>query len=156
MWRERYINRIIKNFDDKLFCAKGAERKLCIYREGYRFDNFILDDGSVLRVSRPNPHEIFYLTRDWTAFSEPVEWSVDKILDKLRFGDLHHRNIVDELEKQYDKNQERAERDLDNNNEAFFKDARRAFMKDLKDVRVANMDKKRDLRRINEKKIKEK
>lgn len=152
MGREDIITREVKTHDSKLYCARNTEGMLCIYRKSFRYESYQLEDSSWLTVSRPAPHFIFALSDNWNSNGKPVEWGVLPILARLKALDLWNRDIVGEMEDQYEKEEKSNLRTLRNNTESFLLDFRKQFARATNDVRVANLEKK-DSRRI--KRIKE-
>ena len=153
MSREKVLSDYVKKYDEKLFCRKNAEGKLCIYREGYYFDTFNLNDQDVIRVLRLTPHFVFALTDTWNKNGKSVEWGKDKIWHRLRQLDLWERDIVSELEKQEDEHIAALDRERRNKTEDFLLDFRHDFKKTFKDVNTSNFDMSKDSRRKKEKSI---
>lgn len=153
MVRVERITKHLKRFDYKLYCDKDAEGTPRVCRQSIRNEIYDIDGVEIL-FARPAPHVIFYLTHNWKKSGHPVEWGVDNILNKLRFGDTHSRDLVSMIEKQDEGEKKTHERFLDNYTESFCKEYRREFAKATDGVRVANADKGKDSRRLEEKKIK--
>ena len=153
MSREKVISDYVAKYDEKLFCRKNAEGKLCVYREGYYFDTFMLNDQDVLQVLRPTPHFVFAITDNWKKSGVSVEWGKDKIWERLRKCDLWERDIVSELEKAEEKHVESLDRQRKNNDEAFLHEFHHDFKKAFSDVNTANLEKV-DGRRKYEKRVK--
>ena len=153
MSREREISDYVKKYDWKLFCRKNSEGKLCIFREGYYYDTFALNDQDILSVLRLTPHFVFALTHNWKKDGFAVEWGKDKIWERLRKLDLWEKDIVSELEKQEDEHIEALDKKRRNQTEDFLYEFRDDFKETFKDVNTSNLNKK-DLRRQKEKSIK--
>lgn len=153
MSREREISDYVKKYDLKLFCKKNAEGKLCIFREGYYFDTFAINDQDILSVLRLTPHFVFALTHNWKKEGKAVEWGKDKIWERLRKIDLWERDVVSELEKQEEEHIEALDKKRRNQTEDFLYEFRNDFKETFKDVNTSNMS-KRDLRRTREKQVK--
>jgi hypothetical protein len=145
----------VKKYDDKLFCKKNGEGKLCIFREGYYYDTFALNDQDALRILRLTPHFVFALTHNWKKDGFAVEWGKDKVWERLHIVDLWKRDIVADLEKQEDEHIAKLDRQRRNQTEEFLYEFRDDFKKTFKDVNVANFDKSKDKRRVQDKQIKE-
>lgn len=141
MGREHSITRLIQVQDSKLFCRRNIAGKLCIYREGYRWDSYILDNNCSLSVSRPTPHFVFALTHNWQEDGRPVDWGSLPILKRLKEIDLWNRDLASEIEKQEERKKASNERELRNKNEAFFSEFHSKFKEDFKDINVANLSK---------------
>lgn len=153
MSREREISDYVKKYDLKLFCKKNAEGKLCIFREGYYFDTFAINDQDILSVLRLTPHFVFALTHNWKKEGKAVEWGKDKIWERLRKIDLWERDVVSELEKQEEEHIEALDKKRRNQTEDFLYEFRNDFKETFKDVNTSNLS-KRDLRRTREKQVK--
>jgi len=151
--REREISDYVKKYDLKLFCKKNAEGKLCIFREGYYFDTFAINDQDILSVLRLTPHFVFALTHNWKKEGKAVEWGKDKIWERLRKIDLWERDVVSELEKQEEEHIEALDKKRRNQTEDFLYEFRNDFKETFKDVNTSNLS-KRDLRRTREKQVK--
>lgn len=153
MVRVERVTKHLKRFDPKLYCDIDSEGTPRVCRHSVRLEVYDVDGVEVL-FARPTPHVIFYLTNNWKKTGFPVEWGVDNILNKLRFGDTHNRDLVGLIEKQDLEEKKSHERFLDNYTESFCKEYRREFAKATDGIRVANADKSKDSRRLEEKKIK--
>ena len=154
MSREKVISDYVQKYDEKLFCRKIAEGKLCIFREGYYYDSFALNDQDVLQVLRLTPHFVFALTDNWKKTGVSVEWGKDKIWERLRKLDLWENDIVSELEKQEEKHIEALDRKRRNETEDFLYEFHGDFKETFKDVNTANFDRKKDVRRKSDSLIK--
>lgn len=147
MSREKVISDFVQKYDEKLFCRKSAEGKLCIFREGYYWDTFQLNDQDTLQVLRLTPHFVFAITHNWKKDGYEVPWGKDQIWERLHKCDLWKQDIVGQLEEQEDKILENSERKRKNDTEDFLYDFHGKFKKTFKDVNVSSLDKKRDIRR---------
>ncbi len=141
MGRAEVITRALRIHDRELYCAKHSEGKLCVFRKSIRWESYALEDNVVLRVARPAPHLVFPLTDNWKMSGREVEWGVLPIMQRIYAHDLHNRDLVAEMEKQYDKHKESIGRDSRNQAEAFASDFRPQFKKAFADVNTANMAK---------------
>jgi len=150
MGRVDILNSRIRGHDSKLFVAKHGEGKLCVFREGFRMETYILDGGQTLHVPRPSPHLVFALTDNWKLTGNSVEWGIEPIMKKIRDSDLWNRDIVGDLEKQELKREESNSRRLKHETEDFLYDFQPRFKKAFADVNVGGLAKK-DLRRKKEK-----
>ena len=142
MGRKEAITKELKRYDPKLFCDELQEGKLAVFRKSNRVESYIMDDGSVLGFYRPAPFMIFCLTHNWLPSGEPVEWGVLPILKRLRDGDLWHRDVAGDIEKNEERIKEANERDLKNQTESFLYDFRDQFKKTFNEVNTANLNKK--------------
>lgn len=141
MGRAEVITRAVKQYDRELYCGRDKEGKLCIFRKSLRWEAYELEENVVLRVARPAPHLVFPLTDNWKSQGMPVDWGVMPILDRLRAHDLHNRDLVRELEKEYDKNKEQLARESHNQAEACASEMRNQFKKAFADVNTSSMAK---------------
>lgn len=154
MSRERELSAYVQKYDQKLFCRKNTEGKLCIYREGYYWDTFALNEQDIISVLRLTPHYVFAITHNWSKNGQPVEWGKDKIWERLRKVDLWSKDIVSELEEQEDKHVEALDKKRRNETEDFLHEFHPKFKKTFSDVRTSNFDMSKDSRKRKEKQIK--
>lgn len=143
------ITREIQASDPQLFAVREANGMISIYRKYTRYDVFDWEDGAKLFHSRPDKHHVLSLTHNWTVHGRPVPWGICPILAKLRAMDLWHRDIGQELLKEYDKRKASDERDFKNNTESFLLDFRRQFAKTFDGINTSTME-KIDKRRIHD------
>lgn len=152
MGRAERVSTFVKKHDPKLYCRRNTEGKLCIYRESYRWESYLMDE-KLLHFARPAPHFIMALTHNWHLHGRDVDVGLDPILARLQEMDLHNRNIAEELIKNYEKNDLAKERQLRNQNEDFLREFRPQFARTFNDVNTSSLG-KRDRRRTDDKKIK--
>lgn len=139
--RAETITRKLREHDRELYCGKNKEGTLCVFRNTRTTEAYEVDGSTIIFV-RTSPYYVFSLTRDWTARTEPVEWGIEPIMQKVRYGDLWNNDqLVEDLIKGYEKDKESSERDFQNETEAFLKDWRRQVAKDFADVNTSTMDK---------------
>jgi hypothetical protein len=139
--RAREITNAVKAHDRSLYCDRDKAGKLCIYRTSHRFETFWIDSNTSLCVARPAPFLIFTLTHNWSPQGIPVDWGTIPILERLKAHDLRQRDIVAEMEKDYDKQKASLARDSRNQAEAFAEEMRPRFKKAFADVNTSNMSK---------------
>lgn len=149
MGRVERITEVIKTHDSKLFCKRLAGIP-CVFRESSKWEHYAVDGENYL-FSRPNPYFVFALTKNWRKDSEPVDWGLVPIVERLKFIDLWNRDLARECEAQQNKIDESNLKKMRGDNEAFLKDYRREFAKTFNDVNTANLAKK-DKRKIGDKK----
>ena len=148
------ISDYVKKYDEKLFCRKSIEGKLCIFREGYYYDNFELENQDVLRVLRLTPHFVFALTDNWKKTGVSVDWGKDIIWERLHKVDLWNRDVVKELEKQEDEHIESLDRKRRNQTEDFLHEFHGDFKETFKDVNTSAFDMSKDPRRREDNSVK--
>lgn len=151
MGRLERITSEVQRHDSKLYCARNKEGMPCIFREGFRYENYRLDDGSWIRFSRPSPHFIFALSDNWKPNGVHVDWGIEPIMKRLRDMDLWNRDILKDYTEHNEKIEKSEERSRQSKTEDFLREIRPSFAKATNDIRVANMDMKKDLRRKKEK-----
>jgi len=149
--RAEQVTELIKAHDSKLYCDRGREGKLCIYRKSTRVERYEIDGVSIGFV-RPAPHFVMALTDNWQMHGREVDWGLIPILQRLQSMDLWNRNLAEDLIEGYEKKEKQVARDASNKNEDFLREFRKPFAETFKDVNTANM-KKIDKRRLQEKKI---
>lgn len=154
MGRAERVTRTIKQHDRLLYCERGREGKLCVYRKSERVESYRLDDKSVLHFVRPAPHFIFALTHNWHLSGRDVDWGIEPIMARLKAIDLWNRDLAEEIIQDEEKRLDGLARDRKNTVESFLLDYRRQFAKAFDGVNTANMDKKKDSRRLGDKMIK--
>lgn len=152
MTRAAYITSEIKKLDHKLFCERESDlfivkRKKSIPRV------FELEDGNTLTYFQEKPHNVLYLTHNWSFKGEPVSWGVDQVIMKLNSIDTTKRDMFREMEEKNNQIDESSERHMRNEIEAWASDSHSAFKKDLSDINTSNVE-KIDLRRLKDKQIK--
>lgn len=140
-YRAERITRTIKSKDNKLFCAKNAEGKLCVYREGFRLERYVMDDESTLYFSRPDHHLVMALTDTWNLKGRAVDWGLEPIMARIDSLDLWRRDMVKEIELNDLKHAASCERHLKNETEAFLKDFRPQFAKATDEVVTGSLSK---------------
>lgn len=147
------ITREIQLHDRDLYCAKDYKGRMSIFRKSYAHDDFWIDDQTVIRSLVFRPQYIMSLTDNWGANGSPVDWGLEPIVRRLREIDSHNRDLMAEIERNYDKAKESKQRTLENETEAFVKDWRRDFAKATNDINTSTLEKK-DSRRLAERKVK--
>ena len=138
MGRAKRIETFLKRYDPKLFveCRDG---KLCVFREGQRIESYEVE-GKTIGFVRPAPYLIFALTKDWTLYTESVDWGIEPIMRKLKFGDLWNgRDVASEIIEQEEKRKESTNRTIDNHMEAYLKDIRREYARCTSDILTHNL-----------------
>lgn len=154
MGRAERITSAVKTHDSQLYCERNMEGKLCIFRNGYSWENHHLADGNLLRVLRPTPHLVFALTNNWSIRGEAVDWGIEPVMARLKAMDLWNNDLVARLEEQEIKDEESSARQRQNTTESFLYEFRSQFKKTFENVNTASMA-KHDLRKKNEKRIKQ-
>lgn len=149
MGRAEDVTRFLRKVDSKLYCEKGREGKLCVYRKSSRIEPYDVD-GVIINFVRPAPFFIFALTDNWQLSGKPTDWGLDPIYFRLQEIDSWNRNLAEELIEQEEKEARIREKDLRNENEAFAKDFRKQFARTFDDVNTSTMS-KIDSRRKEEK-----
>lgn len=139
MGRTREITEYIKSFDDKLFCDKNAEGKLCIYRKDYTYERYEYE-GSTIDFLRPAPYLVFALTDNWTINGKPVDRGLLPIYFRLQQIDLWNRDIAKESIESIERAKNSNERAVDNHFQSFLSENRREFGRITNDIRTANLN----------------
>jgi hypothetical protein len=152
MTRAAYITSEIKKLDHKLFCEREADLFI-VKRKKWVPRAFELEDGSTLTYLVERPHNILYLTHNWSLKGKPVDWGVDQVITRLNAIDTTKRDIFREVDKNNQKLDESQERDMRNEIEAWAYDSHSAFKKDFSQINTSTVEKK-DLRRLKDKQIK--
>lgn len=155
----KFINRIIKIHDDKLYAERDSDGVVRVFRRGKRYVPFFEDGNVVYQTLVDSPHFVFALTDSWKSNGKPVDWGSEVILSRLRFNDLwSNEGLFDKLDKDSERMSESKKRDFMNSAEDFLSDQHSHIKKSWGDIRVANMDKTERRRRQFEKnkEIKEK
>lgn len=141
MGRRERITEAVKTHDPMLFC-KEHTGKLCIFRKGWKWESYDIDD-EVLLFLRPDDYFVMALTDTWKLAGSPVDHGLDPILRRIQAIDLWKVDMATESIKSAEKHEESQARDRRNKNEAFLYDFRSRFAKTFNDVNVANMDKQK-------------
>lgn len=150
MGRAERITKAIKLHDSKLYCERGEEGKLCVYRKGQIVESYRYDDESVLHFVRPAPYFVFALTDNWKITGRAVDWGIEPIMARLTALDLWNRDVAGEIIQQELKERASLERERQNTVESFLLDFRRQFAKTFDGVNTSTLSKK-DSRRDYEK-----
>lgn len=148
MGRAEQITREIRFHDRLLYCEKNKEGTLCIFRKGFRLENYDFD-GKRLSFVRPTPHLVMALTHNWKVTGQSVDWGTLPIIERLNSIDLHNRNLADELLAKYEKRNHQKQREFSSKNEDFLKEFRKPFAKATSDINTSCMA-KIDKRRLKE------
>lgn len=148
----RFLNRVVKAHDRKLYCERSHLGHIKLMREAYYgFPHDV--DGHVVYFLKRRDQFIFALTDDWTVGGKPVSWGSQVVLDRLQKHDAWNRSVLKELEEQDQKREESKDRARRNQNEAWAYEAHAKFKKQFSDIRTANMDKSDRRRRNFEKRM---
>ena len=148
MGRAEQITKELKLHDRKLYCKRGIEGKLCIFRESHRTESYDLN-GHILTSVRPAPHLIMALTHNWQVSGRSVPWGTIPIIARLKEMDLWNRDLAAEYIEGSERNIQQKRREFSSKTEDFLKDSRRAFAKDWNGINTANI--KQDNRKLKEK-----
>lgn len=141
MGRAEQVTEYIRKYDDKLFCAKNAEGKLCVYRKDQVVDWYEYEERA-LGFVRPAPYLVFALTDDWTVCGRPVDRGLLPIYLRLRQIDLWNRDLVKDSIDSIERDKASRDRAVDNHIESFLKDNRREFARRTNDINTSILDKK--------------
>lgn len=122
--KARVMTKHLRRFDSGLFCKK------------------IPKNGAygVYQKTVSGTHLILPLTDNWRWEGRPVDWGIEPVLFKLRFGSPE-RDVSDELIKGYQKADESRERDLKRNTADFLGEYRSQFAKATNDVNTSTLEK---------------
>ncbi len=85
-------------------------------------------------------HLILPMTENWSWEGRPVDWGIEPVLFKLRFGSPN-RDVGDELISSYKKADEKRERDLHRNTADFLSEHRSTFAKATNDINTSSLEK---------------
>lgn len=140
MGRAEDITKAIKSHDRELYCEKNREGKLCVYRKGSRIESYDVN-GQVIDFVRPAPSFVFALTENWKTNSEPVEWGLVPIVERLKAIDLWNRDLAGECIKATERDIESRDRARKNSTESFLYEFRRQFARATNEVNTANLAK---------------
>lgn len=145
--RADWLTESLKTHDRELYCEKHREGKLCVYRNSKRWESYQLDDGSIITVARSAPFFVFALTHNWRMDGNPVEWGYIPILNRLNEIDTQRRDMVSELEAQYEIAEKSERRQKRNQIEDGLRESYSKIKKSFSDVRTCNMEKVDNRRR---------
>lgn len=141
------LNRLVKGYDPKLYAKRASNGMVQVYRDSVKWESYILG-GAMLHYSTPNPHLIFCLTDNWSVRGRPVEWGLEPVYGRLQMIDDYNRaeSVVDELERQEQKQRELDARAQSNDIRARAADMRKDFAKATNDINtstIAKLDNRR-------------
>ena len=146
--RENRITKELQKHDRLLFCDKSRSGRMDIFRKGWRYESYLLEDKAVLKRSVFHPHYVFSLTHNWNLNGRPVDWGLEPIVARVKAMDLWNRNIVEDMIAGYAEDEKCQERTRNNSIESFLYDFRSQFKKTFSDVNTSNL-KKTDKRRTH-------
>lgn len=141
MGRVKQITEYVRKYDDKLFCAKNAEGKLCVYRKENVVDWYEYE-GCAIGFVRPAPNLIFALTDDWTVKGKPVDRGLTPIYFRLQQIDIWKRDLAKESIDSVEKDKASIDRAVDNHIESFLIENRREFARRTNDINTSTLNKK--------------
>ncbi len=139
MTRLGRINREIKLYDRQLYAVQSTTGLIQIMRNNRRWDVYILDGKSLIYGS-DSPHLILNLSRDWGHGSDPADWGLEPLVERLRDMDQwRDDSSYDKMVKQRELVDENKKRALKNDMRARALDLRRDFAKATNDINVSNL-----------------
>lgn len=142
MGRAERVTEAVRYHDYKLFCARNAEGKLCIYRKGHSLESYQLGENTSLTFVRPTSDLVCALTHNWQVTGYSVDWGIEPIMARLRDMDLWNRDLASEIIAKEEKAIESRERDRMNHTESFLYDFHSQFKKTFSDINTSNLSKK--------------
>ena len=126
MTRLEWISRAIRNYDRELYAGLSSDGIPCVFRKTKAYERYELDDCVILKLST-RPFLVLALTDNWNVNGRPVDIGIERILARLNEIDLHKRDVLADLEKDYEKSEKAQERHRMNETEAFFSEHRKQF-----------------------------
>ena len=88
--RLRQVNRELRRYDSRLFAVQASTGVIHVLRRAEKWEA-----ADALDIAEANandrPQFILATTENWTQTGVPVEWGLEKIIDRLRFMDSWSR-----------------------------------------------------------------
>lgn len=140
MGRAEDVTKFVRKYDPELYCEKGREGKLCVYRKGHSVESYDLN-GSVIHFVRSTPYMVFALTTDWTINGEPCDRGLDPIYFHLQETDLWKRDLAKESLSSIEKGKASRDRDTQNHIESYLSENRREFARLTNDINTSTLNK---------------
>lgn len=91
---------------------------------------------------------VMSLTDNWSSSGKPVPWGVEPILLRLRQIDASGNDVMGEVRKSREKQEESKRREMRNHIESGLMETRKDFAKAFNDINTSTLDKTKDKRRI--------
>jgi hypothetical protein len=139
--RAEQVTDFIKRFDRQLYCEKGRDGKLRVFRKDQRIESYDVD-GITILFTRPAPYLVFALTEDWTLNTAAIDWGLEPILARLKACDLWARDLATESIKSIEHANKSRERAVDNHIESYLIENRREFARRTNDINTSTLNRK--------------
>lgn len=136
--RVRRINRILKDYDTDLFCARDGEC-LHVYRKKPRMQGSFEYEGATYAYTGVENQYIFSMTHNWKFEGRPVEWGMDNIVSHLNFIDSWKNDDYEKFVKLREQKEKWREESKSNNRRALAADMRKDFARATNDIVVHNL-----------------
>lgn len=122
------LNRALKSYDPELYAQVTRLPRIDVYRKS--------------KFNCNPPNYIFSLTEDWSTKSNPVPWSTDIVINRLKAHDLWNQpdfmnNYIEGLKKDEEIKTKRRM----SSTEDFLRDFRRQFAKAFDGINTSTMKK---------------
>jgi hypothetical protein len=94
----------LQRHDRDLFAGRTKDGALCVFRKVKRFKPVCVSEGFSLLNLTEDKEFIFALTDNWTLSGKPVEWGIDRVLDRIRQHDSWaNERFFEELDRENEK-----------------------------------------------------
>lgn len=148
--RVRYLNKHLKKYDSKLFCARAGD-KIDVYRNVYRQDVYKIGDETLIHLVEV-PSHVLSLTEDWTVTGRPVDWGVEPLLQRLRKMDTWNHDSWSEAEAGAERNRALKKRRLKNKLDDIGYEVQPYFKKAADEFNFSNVSKESIFKKLEIKK----
>ncbi len=135
------LTRALKNHDGELFAKRDHNGIISVYRWVMGSQQVPWVNGGTLTVLDKQPEYIFALTDTWGPRGRGIDAGIEVVLARLKYGDTHNRDLLGEIEKEYDQDKESSLRKLRSNADAYARDRRREFASITNDINTSTLTK---------------
>lgn len=137
----RFVNRIVKGHDSKLFAKRVGERVI-VYREGFKHVPYKLGKVTLIAIESA-PQFVLALTHNWQFSGIPRDWGWEPIRQRLKDMDWwENERFMEELEAEEEAREEARKKEMKNSHEALMYEEHSRIKKAWSDINTSNLSKK--------------
>lgn len=139
--RLKRLNQHIRAYDSDLYAHRTDQGMIQVMRKSVRWDAFEWD-GLTVQYLKPQHQPVLPLTERWNYQSQPCEWGIEPILERLKFMDGWRDDTYwEEMKKNRESDKENRSRAQRNELRAAAADCRRDFAKAVNDINTSALEK---------------
>lgn len=135
------LTRALKDHDRELFARRDHNGIIVVYRWVMGSHQVPWIGDGTLTVLEKQPEYIFALTDTWGPRGRGIDAGIEVVLARLKYGDTHNRDVLEDLEKQEARDKESSDRKLRSDADAYAREHRREFAKITNDINTSNLSK---------------